>query len=111
MGSGNCMPSRNCCGPCGEKQDSFCGCGGTGGMIKITMEDGQELQCKMIKIFEVSETGYIALQQVTTNEIIIFRYIKDKNQTINLDNIKSDEEFELVSEALKGQLLQHKKTQ
>ena len=106
MDKDNCnQPSKGCCcGACEDEQDlqDFCGCDGAKGMIMLSTEDGQELQCGIISVFGVSEMDYIALQPVNTNEVLIFRYIEDDDGTIDMDNIKSDEEFDRVSEAFKG---------
>lgn len=98
----NCMPSKGCCcGSCAGEHGDQRGCN-SGGMLKISMEDGQELQCRIIRIFRVSETDYIALQPVRTNEVLIFRYISDEGGTIHLDNIQSGEEFDQASEVFNG---------
>jgi len=97
-----------CCGSCAdERYISGCGsgCSGGMGMVTLSMEDGQQLQCKILRVFGVSKLAkldYIALMPVDSNDVLIFRYIKGNDGNINIDNIKSDEEFDLVSDALTG---------
>jgi len=98
----NCNTSNGCCGGgCADERD-HCGCEGNGRLMLLSTEGGQEIPCAIISIFKVDEMGYIALRQINNNEILIFRYTEDSDGTVNMDNIKTDKEFDQVSEAFKN---------
>ena len=101
MDNSNCNPSKGgCCSGCADERDH---CGG-GKMIMLSTQDGQEIPCSITSTFGVDEMDYIALRQVN-NEVLIFRYTEDSDGSINMDNIKSDEEFDRVSEVFKSKIL------
>ena len=103
MDDGNCNSSNGGhCGGCSTER-GHCGCGAAGKMIMLSTEDGQEIQCVIISEFRVDDIGYIALRQVHNNDMLIFRYAEGDDGTIKMDNIKSDEEFDRVSETFKNQ--------
>ena len=74
-------------------------------VVTINMDDGSEVTCEILTIFDVGEQDYIALlpitengQEVDTDTVYIYRYFEDENGTPALDNIQSDEEYEAVEE-------------
>jgi len=76
-------------------------------MITLNMEDGSEVNCAVLGIFEVEEQDYIALlplneEMLETNESegFIFRYSEDEEGLPVLDPIEDDDEFEMVSTVL-----------
>ena len=102
MSHDNRMPSAGCCcGACADECNSLSGCNSRG-MLMISTQDGQELRCAIIRIFEVSGQSYIALLPVHTDEMLVFRYMKDESGAVHLDNIQSEEEFDIVSETFKN---------
>ena len=69
--------------------------------ITLDLDDGTQLSCDIIAIFEAGEYDYIALypeKEEEDGEVLIYRYVTEEDGTPNLTNIESDEEFELVAE-------------
>ena len=56
--------------------------------VTITLEDDSEIECEVLTIFEVEGQDYIALLQ----------YFEDEDGEPGLDNIETQEEFDMVSE-------------
>lgn len=75
------------------------------GFITLSLDDGKELECQVLTILEADNQDYIVLYpldssyQTTDGEVFIYRYFEDDNGNVDLQNIDSDEEFEIVSEA------------
>lgn len=74
-------------------------------VVTINMDDGSEVTCEILTIFDVGERDYIALlpyeengKEVTDDTVYIYRYQEDEDGTPLLDNIASDEEYEAVEE-------------
>lgn len=74
-------------------------------MVTLSLEDGSEMKCEILTIFEVQGRDYIALVPVDEQEkplsddtVYLYRYNEDEDGTPSVDNILSDEEFELVEE-------------
>ncbi|MCR5098668.1 MAG: DUF1292 domain-containing protein [Lachnospiraceae bacterium] len=73
-------------------------------MVTIELDDGSELDCEILTIFDVGEQDYIVLMPVDENfdslndtEVLIYRYNEDpETGEPTLDNIQSDEEYEAV---------------
>lgn len=81
-----------------------CGCGhdhdhDSMAMVTITLENDEELNCAILGNFEVGEHDYIALLPENTDEVLIYRYVEAEDGEVDLQNIESDEEFNLVSDA------------
>lgn len=116
-GSGN--KEENACG-CGghdnkEAKGDGCGCGGhdhqhgdgcgCGGhdhehahhSVTLTLEDDTELDCPIIDAFEINEQEYMALLHPVDETVLLYRFFENEDDTIDLETIDSDEEFELVS--------------
>ena len=69
--------------------------------VTITLEDDSEIECEVLTIFEVEEQDYIALLHdngAEDGEIFIYRYFEDEDGEPGLDNIETQEEFDMVSE-------------
>ena len=69
--------------------------------VTITLEDDSEIECEVLTIFEVEEQDYIALlhdKGEEDGEIFIYRYFEDEDGEPGLDNIETQEEFDMVSE-------------
>ena len=66
--------------------------------------DGTELECVVLTIFEAGEKEYIALlpldgREAEDGEVYLYRYVEDINGNPDLENIDSDEEYEIVADA------------
>lgn len=83
-------------------------------LVTLTLDDDTELDCEIIVIFDVEDTGnsYIALLPVDENgdpldengnpaaepEAILYRYREEADGSPVIDNIESEEEYELAAE-------------
>ena len=70
--------------------------------VTLTLDDGTELECVVLTIFEAGEKEYIALlpldgREAEDGEVYLYRYVEDING--NPENIDSDEEYEIVADA------------
>ena len=65
--------------------------------VTLTLDDGTELECVVLTIFEAGEKEYIALlpldgREAEDGEVYLYRYVEDINGNPDLENIDSDEE-------------------
>lgn len=72
--------------------------------VTLTLDDDSELECIVITIFEAGNKDYIALlptegEANDEGEVYLYRYSESEDGTPELDNIQSDEEYEIVSDA------------
>lgn len=72
--------------------------------VTLTLDDGTELECVVLTIFEAADKEYIALLPLDGNEaedgeVYLYRYTEDANGTPDIQNIESDEEYEIVADA------------
>jgi uncharacterized protein YrzB (UPF0473 family) len=67
--------------------------------VTLDLDDGSQLECQILTIFDVQEQNYIALApEDNDEEIIFYRYFEDEEGNPYLENIESDEEFEVVTD-------------
>lgn len=72
--------------------------------VTLELDDGTEVECVIITILEANGRDYIALlpdeeADVEEGEVFLYRYKEDADGNPDLENIESDEEFEIVSDA------------
>ena len=74
-------------------------------IVTLELDDGTEIECAILTIFEVKDTDYIALIPLDENgegneegEVLIYRYAEDGEGNPALSNIEDDEEYEIVAE-------------
>ena len=72
--------------------------------VTLTLDDGTELECVVLTIFEAGEKEYIALlpldgREAEDGEVYLYRYVEDINGNPDLENIDSDEEYDIVADA------------
>ena len=72
--------------------------------VTLTLDDGTELEGVVLTIFEAGEKEYIALlpldgREAEDGEVYLYRYVEDINGNPDLENIDSDEEYEIVADA------------
>ena len=72
--------------------------------MTLYLDDGTELVCDVLGIFNGGENEYVALLPEDADEdteIFLYRFILEDEdfENIKLENIESDEEFELASKA------------
>ncbi len=68
--------------------------------LKLTLDDGNEMECVIIDLFDIDEQTYIALLHPVEETALLYRFKELSEGSIDLTNIESDEEFEKVSDAL-----------
>ncbi len=71
--------------------------------VTLELEDGTEVETQVITIFEVDDQDYIVLipeDQIEEEEgeVYIYRYFESDDGEPGLDNIETQEEFDMVSE-------------
>ncbi len=72
--------------------------------VTLTLDDGSELECVVLTIFEAGGRDYIALlpmegEDAEEGEVYLYRYMEDEDGNPSLDNIEDDDEYEVVSDA------------
>lgn len=74
-------------------------------VVTLDMDDGSEVTCEILTIFDLDEQDYIVLLPIEQDgkawgdddTVYIYRYFEDEEGTPSLDNIQSDEEYERVA--------------
>ena len=78
-------------------------------VLHLELDDGSIMDCAVICLFEVEGQDYIALVSIEDLEsdkeesaLLIYRYITspDDEDVFSLDNIESDEEYQMVTDVL-----------
>ncbi len=72
--------------------------------VTLTLDDGSELECVVLTIFEAGGRDYIALlpmegEDAEDGEVYLYRYTEDEEGNPSLDNIGDDDEYEIVADA------------
>lgn len=72
--------------------------------VTLTLDDGSELECVVLTIFEAGGRDYIALlpmegEDAEEGEVYLYRYMEDQDGNPSLDNIEDDDEYEVVADA------------
>ena len=84
------------CDACGSKSDC------EKATVTLTLDDGSMMECAILTIFEADEKEYIALLPLDENgqnedgEVYLYRYAVGPNGAPQLDNIETDEEYEII---------------
>ena len=76
--------------------------------VTLSLDDGTEIECEILTIFDLGEQSYIVLEPAETAndpdaeeaELFIYRYYEDEDGNYSLGNIEDDEEYEAVSDRL-----------
>ena len=67
--------------------------------VTLDLDDGSQLECQILTIFDVDNQNYIALVPVDNDdEVIFYRYFEDEEGNPSLENIDNDDEFDAVSD-------------
>ena len=67
--------------------------------VTLDLDDGSQLECQILTIFDVDNQNYIALVPVDNDEEVIFyRFFEVEEGNPSLENIDSDDEFDAVSD-------------
>lgn len=74
-------------------------------LVTLELDDGSEVECSVLTIFNVKDMDYIALLPLDEDgegneegEIFIYRYKETEDGQPQLTNIESDDEYELVAD-------------
>lgn len=67
--------------------------------VTLELENGEELVCPIIEIFEVDGKEYIALLHPEEEIAMLYGFIEHEDESLELTEIVSDEEYEAVSTA------------
>ena len=73
-------------------------------LVTLILEDDSEVECLVVSIFEAEGKDYIALlptegPENEEGEVFLYRYFEDEDGEPGLDNIESEAEFFLASQA------------
>lgn len=73
--------------------------------VTLDMDDGTQVECEILTIFDVNDQDYIALlpldeagEENEEGTVYIYRYFEDDAGNPSLENIETDEEYEAVEE-------------
>ena len=73
--------------------------------VELDLDDGSTVDCRIVCIFEAMGQDYIALLPLGENEepnpegeVFLYRYFEDEDGEPYLENIESDEEFEIAAD-------------
>ena len=74
-------------------------------VVTLDLDDGSEVTCEILTIFDVDDMDYIVLLPIEENgkavdddsTCFIYRYLEDENGTPTLDNILDDDEYDRVA--------------
>ena len=74
-------------------------------VVTLELDDGTEMQCGILTIFEANKKEYIALIPLDDDgnsndegEVLIYRYAEDGEGNPSLTNIEDDDEYEIVAD-------------
>lgn len=74
-------------------------------LVTLDMDDGTQVECEILTIFDIGEQDYIALLPLDENgeeneegTVYIYRYFEDADGNPSLENISDDAEYEAVEE-------------
>ncbi|MBQ9592595.1 MAG: DUF1292 domain-containing protein [Lachnospiraceae bacterium] len=70
-------------------------------IVTLELDDGSQIDCESVCIFEVDGREYIALLPVGEDqeEVYLYRYLEDEDGNPGIDNIEDDAEYDAASEA------------
>ena len=74
------------------------------GTVTLSLDDGKEVECGIVAVYPVGERNYIALlplndEEAVEGEVYLYRYSEDADGEPSIDNIESDEEYEVAADA------------
>jgi uncharacterized protein YrzB (UPF0473 family) len=75
--------------------------------ITLVLEDGTEMECPVIDIFDIEDKSYIAVLHPKDQTALLYKYNEYEDGSVELDHIESDEEFEKVADYMNKKFNQH----
>jgi len=92
----NCHDSNEPCG-CHDPKESYTSHTHEHDTITLTLDNDDEVVCDVLGIFEHQASEYIALLPKGGEDAFIYQYTELEDGDVTLDNIASQEEFDLIS--------------
>lgn len=93
---------HHCCHTEGHDHDHSCDghhcCHDHHQTISIKFDDGTELDCPILDIFEVSGQDYIAIIHPIEETALLYRFFDNEDGTVNLTPLEGDAEYKVVTE-------------
>lgn len=74
--------------------------------VSLTLEDGSELECPILDIFQIEDKEYIALLHPVDEMALLYRFFDYEDGTIEVTAIESDDEFEKVSDFVNKRMME-----
>lgn len=91
------MTDKEKCVPCGCDDDCNCGADDDTDFLTLEFDDGEEVECEIMGVFEVDGKEYIALiPDDGTDDVYIYGYKETGEDEFELIDIDDDAEFEKV---------------
>ena len=93
--NGNCSSCGSDCGDLNLEQPT----------VTLTLDDDSEVTCAILTIFPAGGKEYIALLPLNEDgetedgEVYLYRYLENENGQPTLDNIETDEEYDIAADA------------
>ncbi|MBQ4283509.1 MAG: DUF1292 domain-containing protein [Lachnospira sp.] len=83
--------------------------GGLYSTVTLSLDDGTECECAIVRIFPAGDNDYIALLPLDgpaadNDEVFLYRYTETADGEPVLENIETDEEYEVVADAFDEEL-------
>lgn len=75
-------------------------------IVTLTLDDGSELECPILDIFEVEKQEYIALLHPIDEVALLYRFKDYEDGTIEVTTIEDDAEFEVVSNFVNKRMME-----
>ncbi len=94
---------HECCGKHNHEEEKGCGCTGHDhdheheDVIYLTTEDGEEMACNVLGVFDYKEDEYIALLPEDTETVYIYGF-KEIDEEIDLTRIEDEELYKNISD-------------
>lgn len=97
---------EECCGHNHDHKDGEC-CGHDHEeeleTLNLSLDDGTELECAVLGVFEVEEVEYIALYPLDADEedegILLYEFTEIDEESVQLDVIEDESTFDKVAAA------------
>lgn len=89
------MTDKDKCAPGGCSDD--CACGDDADYLTLEFDDGQEVECEIMGVFDFEGKEYIALiPEDGSDDVYIYGYKETNDEEFELIDIEDDEEFKKV---------------
>ena len=92
------MAEKEKCPICGkDKAECICGVEDEPDYLTLEFDDGVEVECEIMGVFDIGEKEYIALlPEDGTDDVYIYGYKEINEEEFDLVDIEDDAEFEMA---------------